>query len=265
MTDIHDTVPPLDEAAADAASSDITVEFAGEYITVPSGTRFTIGREGDLAIDDNRFLHRHFLSIEQSAGLWWLVNIGSRLSATVTDTEGRVQAQLAPGARLPIVFGVTTVVFSAGPTTYELSVHTAQPAFRETAPESVLDGESTIGAVPLTPSQKLLILALAEPVLRREGTGMSELPSSAAAAQRLGWGITRFNRKLDNVCDKLDRQGVPGLRGGVTSSATNRRVRLVEHAVASRLVVREDLAMLDDPAAYDRDAADDAPRRKEQG
>jgi len=256
VTDVDDTVPPAAPGAGEPVPSDLSVEFAGEYLTVPAGSRFTIGREGDLAIDDNRFLHRHFLSIEQSGGLWWLVNIGTRLSATVTDTEGRVQAQLAPGARLPIVFGMTTVVFSAGPTTYELTVHTAQPAFRETRHEESVDGESTIGAVPLTPSQKILIVALAEPVLRRDGTGMSELPSSAAAAQRLGWSITRFNRKLDNVCDKLDRQGVPGLRGGVTTSATNRRVRLVEHAVASRIVTRDDLPMLDNQLESDRaDAA----------
>lgn len=247
--DINDTVPPLGQSEADASGSDVTVEFAGEYFTVASGDRFTIGREGDLALDENRFLHRNFRSIEQSGGLWWLVNIGARLSATVTDTEGRVQAQLAPGARLPIVFGVTSVVFSAGPTTYELSVHTAQPAFRDTQRAAPDGGLSTIGAVPMTPSQKLLIVALAEPVLRRDGTGMSELPSSAAAAQRLGWSITRFNRKLDNVCDKLDRQGVPGLRGGVTASATNRRVRLVEHAIASRLVTRDDLPLLDEPVA----------------
>lgn len=249
VTDIDDTVPPAATPAEEDAAADLTVEFAGEYHRVVPGARFLIGREGDLAIDDNRFLHRHFLTVEQSGGLWWLVNIGSRLSATVTDTEGRVQAQLAPGARLPIVFGVTTIVFSAGPTTYELSVHTAQPPFRETRTEVLEAGESTIGAVPLTPSQKALIVALAEAVLRREGTGMSELPSSAAAAQRLGWSITRFNRKLDNVCDKLDRQGVPGLRGGVSTSATNRRVRLVEHAISSRLVTRDDLPLLDDPVA----------------
>ena len=58
------------------------------------------------------------------------------------------------------------------------------------------------------------VKALAEPVLRREGTGMSELPTSAAAAHRLGWSITRFNRKLDNVCDKLDQLGVSGMRAG---------------------------------------------------
>jgi len=91
------------------------------------------------------------------------------------------------------------------------------------------------------------MLALAEPVLRREGTGMSELPTSAQAAERLGWTLTRFNRKLDNVCDKLDRIGVPGMRGGSRSHATNRRARLVEHAVAARLVTRDDLPMLDAP------------------
>ena len=242
MTEVH-TMPPLS-----AAPGDVTVEFAGEFFRVAPAERFAIGREGDLALDDNRFLHRHFLVVEFAGGLWWLANIGSRLSATVTDTEGRVHAQLAPGARLPIVFAVMTVVFSAGPTTYELSVHAEQPAFRDTQPEIDGDGLSTIGAVPLTLSQRQLIVALAEPVLRREGTGMSELPTSANAAQRLGWTITRFNRKLDNVCDKLDRQGVPGLRGGISSSATNRRVRLVEHAVASRLVTRDDLQLLDLPA-----------------
>jgi len=99
--------------------------------------------------------------------------------------------------------------------------------------------------VPLTLSQKLLILALAEPQLRRDGTGMSEIPSSAKAAERLGWTATRFNRKLDNVCDKFDRIGVPGMRGGQRSVATNRRARLVEHVIASRLVTKDDLPLLD--------------------
>lgn len=61
-----------------------------------------------------------------------------------------------------------------------------------------------------TDSQKALIVALAEPMLRRDGTGFSAIPSSADAARTLGWALTRFNRKLDNVCDKLDRVGVAG-------------------------------------------------------
>ncbi|MBY6060019.1 hypothetical protein [Microbacterium esteraromaticum] len=227
--------------------STVTIEFAGEYFTVEADSSFTVGREGDLALDENLYLHRNFLEIVHNGDLWWLANVGSRLTATVTDSQGGVQAWLAPGARLPLVFERTTVVFAAGPTTYELTVHAAEPAFRATRRASDGDGVSTIGEVPLTESQKLLILALAEPQLRRDGTGMSEIPTTAKAAERLGWTVTRFNRKLDNVCQKLDRVGVPGMRGGQRSFATNRRARLVEHAVATRLVTRADLTMLDAP------------------
>jgi hypothetical protein len=57
--------------------------------------------------------------------------------------------------------------------------------------------------------------------------------------------MTTFNRKLDNVCEKLDKIGVAGLRGGRGNLATNRRARLVEYAVAARLVTAEDLLLLD--------------------
>lgn len=231
------------------AAGAVTVEFAGEYFPVAPDGRFTVGREGDLAIDENLFLHRHFLEISHGAGLWWLANIGTRLTATVTDTAGGVQAWLSPGARLPLVFERTTIVFSAGPTTYEFSVHSTEPTFRAITREHDGDGMSTIGEVPLTESQRLLILSLAEPQLRRDGTGMSEIPTSAKAAERLGWTVTRFNRKLDNVCDKFDRIGVPGMRGGQRTFATNRRARLVEHAISSRLVTKSDLALLDAPRA----------------
>jgi hypothetical protein len=243
-------------AAGDTAPTPtrVTVEFAGEYFPIEPGGRFLVGREGDLAIDDNLFLHRHFLEIAEIGGLWWLANIGSRLQATVTDASGGVQAWLAPGARLPLVFAVTSVIFSAGPTTYEFTVHSTQPTFRGTHRDDEVTGESTIGDVPLTLSQKQLLLALAEPLLRRDGTGMSAIPSSTEAAARLGWAVTRFNRKLDNVCEKFDRIGVPGMRGGARGSAVNRRARLVEHVIASRLVDRADLVLLDTVDAGGPDA-----------
>ncbi|SJN46221.1 hypothetical protein FM104_14680 [Microbacterium esteraromaticum] len=228
---------------------DVTIEYAGEYFSLAEEKPFYVGRQGDLELDDNLFLHRQFLEISNSDGLWWLSNIGARLTATVTDSSGGVNAWLAPGARLPIVFEQTSVVFTAGPTTYEFTIHAKTPEVKITPRDATDDGESTIGHVPLTASQKLLILSLAEPLLRREGTGTSEIPSSAAAAKRLGWTSTRFNRKLDNVCDKFDRIGVQGMRGGQGKLATNRRARLVEHAVSSRLVERDDLVLLDAEAA----------------
>ncbi|KAE8764533.1 FHA domain-containing protein [Georgenia thermotolerans] len=229
------------------------LEFCGEWFRVAEDEPFLIGREGVLEIDDNPYLHRRFLTVTRHDDLWWLENHGSRLSATVADLEGNTQAWLAPGARLPLVYARTTVLFTAGPTTYELTLVNDEPAYLPTQPaEEVEVGETTIGPVTLTESQRLLILALAEPVLSGRGS-TATIPTSAEAAQRLGWALTRFNRKLDNVCDKLHRYGVRGLRGGPSKLAVNRRARLVEHAVASRLVVPEQLPLLD--AA--RDVADD--------
>lgn len=225
-------------------TAELRVEYCGEWFEPAHDRPFLIGREGDLQVDDNPYLHRHFLQLSRVEQMWWLENVGDRLTATVSDPTGQVQAWLSPQARLPLVFATVAVLFTAGPTTYELGIEASEPVFSAAGTPLAAIGETTLAPTPLTPTQKLLLVALAEPLLRRTGTGSSAIPGSAAAAERLGWPLTTFNRKLDNVCDKLARTGVRGLRGGQGKLATNRRSRLVEHAVASRLVSREDLELL---------------------
>ena len=150
---------------------------------------------------------------------------------------------------MPLVFGHSTIVFTAGPTTYEVDVHTVTPHVDAVTQPEVVGGQVTQGVPMLTESQKLLIVVLAEEILRRDGTGASAIPTSAQAAARLGWSLTKFNRKLDNVCDKLDQLGVSGMRAGGGKLATNRRAKLVEYAVASRIVTRTDLPLIDEEAA----------------
>lgn len=223
----------------------LKIEFCGEWYEVAQPNDFHIGRESDLVIDENPYLHRRFLRIYEDFGMWWLANVGNLLSATVTDATGQVQAWLAPGARLPIVFPQMQVLFSAGSTTYEFTIHSADDYFNTAAATAGSGGSTTIEPVPLTTTQRLLVVALAEQVLRQSSPGRGEIPTSAEAAARLHWSMTTFNRKLDNVCDKLDKIGVQGLRGGKGNLATNRRLRLVEYAVATRLVGKDDLYLLD--------------------
>lgn len=233
----------------------LRVDFCGEEYDIVSPNDFHIGRDSDLVIDDNPYLHRRFLRIYEDFGMWWLANVGTLLSATVTDSTGTVQAWLAPGARLPIVFPQLQVLFSAGSTTYEFTILAPDDYFSASATAGSGGGQTTIEPIPLTTTQRLLVLALAEQVLRQDSPGRGEIPSSADAAARLHWPMTTFNRKLDNVCDKLDKVGVQGLRGGKGKLATNRRLRLVEYAVATRLVSRDDLYLLE---RNDREHADGA-------
>ncbi len=250
----------LDEDAERSAVREpapLRLEFAGEWHDMPTGRPFIIGREGDLEVDDNPYLHRHFLELQQRDGLWWLANVGVRLAATISSAGGAVQSWLSPGAQMPLVFERSVIVFTAGPVTYELSLHTEQAPYEVSHQvQTSMSGETTVMPASFTVLQKQLIVALAEPMLRREGVSMNELPSSSDAAKRLGWTMSKFNRKLDNVCDKLDRMGVQGLRGGPGKLATNRRARLVEYAVTSQVVTRADLPLLDDEALRNQPDSD---------
>ena len=160
----------------------LVVEFCGEQYRPDPDRAFVVGREGDLRVDDNPYLHRHFLRLEHADGLWWLVNTGSRLAATLSDPARGVQAWLGPSARLPLVLPEASVLFSAGPTTYEVGLVLEQAPYSAVPPAEPADGHTTLGALAFTPSQRLLMIALAEPLLRRDGTGVSAVPPSAEAA-----------------------------------------------------------------------------------
>ena len=224
----------------------VRVEFDERHHRIEPGAEFTIGGESDPIAAEANSEGSRLLRLRTDAGLWWIENVGA-VPATVSDVGGHVQARLAPGTRLPLVFEQSYVVVDAGPVSYEVIVHAGGGYYAPTISATGRGGDETVEPVQLTAGQRLLIVALAEPLLGRRSSGRREIPSSGEAAARLGWTLTAFNRKLDNVCDKLDRIGVIGLRGGRDNLATNRRRRLVEYAIATRLVTRDDLAALEAP------------------
>lgn len=221
------------------------VEFCGIDVVIDR-LPFTIGRDSDLALDDdNRYLHRRFLVLDHQRGMWTLANAGSQLTATVCDPARRIEAHLAPGGVLPLTSAATTIRFAAGVTSYELTVHLPTVEFPVPRLGARRDGEATMGRATLSPEQLLVVLVLAEPVLRAGHFVGAALPSNAVAAARLGWTITKFNRKLDAVCTKLADRGVRGLRGARQRLASNRRARLVEYAVTAQLATVADLPLLE--------------------
>src|SRR5680860_179247 len=113
----------------------VKVLFCGEEFPAAAGRALTIGRSGDVEIDDNPYLHRSFLVIVDEGGLWWLSNVGSTLTVTVADDKGLFHAWLSPGARIPLAFNRVLVWFTAGPTTYDFEIVVDNPAFASVAPD----------------------------------------------------------------------------------------------------------------------------------
>jgi hypothetical protein len=221
---------------------------------IPPELPLTVGRDADVVVDaTNSFLHRRFLSLYRDQELVWIENIGGQLSATVADDDGLLQSWLAPGARIPLVSDRSRVWFTAGPTTYQIRIDIDRPlvAPRE-LPTPRSEQQTTMSRISLTPDQMRLCLSLSEDVLRRGPLGSGQIPSSVKAAARLGWTMTKFNRKLDNVCEKFAKHGVEGLTMSLDGDAAlSRRTRLVEFVVATRLLVADDISLLDQTAAVE--------------
>lgn len=223
----------------------LILDFCGEIYEVDPSLPFTIGREADLVLDeDNPFLHRVFLKIEHDAGLWWLRNVGSALSATVSANQGEMQAWLSPMGQLPLVFPLVGVWFTAGDMTYEFEMTITDSPWESVSIETAKDGSITMGATTLTVDQKVLIAVLAEDILRRQNRGAGSIPTSQKAADRLGWPVTKFNRKLDYLCRKLSNIGVQGLHGGPGKLASSRKARLVEYCLGTQMISIDDLSLL---------------------
>jgi hypothetical protein len=203
-----------------------------------------------LDIDSNRFLHRCTGRFIEDAGFWWVENTTDATPFHVRC--GGFTALVPAGDRLALTHPTTTIGFTAGPCSYQVVVHLddlpPDPPPAATPPGDETDADPR-QLIELTTEQRLLAAVLAEPRLR--GTGR-EIPSNETAAARLGWSQTKFNRKLDWLCERLRRAGVQGMKERDGGRAIGRRARLVDHLLDRGLIGEAELELLDRHRADDR-------------
>lgn len=233
-------------------SGKLYLDFCGEDHTLEPGSSMTFGRSGDLVIDDNPYMHRIVGRFTDRDGMWCVENVGRTIVLSLRDTSGPSSALVAPGTTAALVHGEFTCSFTSGPTRYELagSLEGYEWATDLLGPDG-LSGTATVdwGRVELNDDQRLLLLAMCERRLLRPQVDPDPPMSNRQGAARLGWSITKFNRKLDHLCEKLHRAGVAEVHGGVGANAVDRRRRLIDHALTVPLVTVEELDLIDRPDA----------------
>jgi len=228
----------------------LTVEFLDDRRELEPGQDLTFGRGADLVIDEgNQYLHRILGRITFHDGLWWVENLGSQIELTLLGADGTsvtlpVRQEGSPPSVTPVSVEVATLGFGVAGARYEVELRAEVAAPPEADQDGGLgEGAATLGygRIELTDEERQLLVALGEPVLRDVSAGPASLPTNREAARKLGWTQPKFNRKLDYLCIRLTKAGVRGLQGGRGDEALNRRWRLVEHAVGTRLVTPNDL------------------------
>ncbi|MEZ5379927.1 MAG: hypothetical protein R2733_25760 [Acidimicrobiales bacterium] len=222
------------------------MEFIDERFDVAPDDVLTFGRNASVVIDEaNLYMHRIVGSFVHHERGWWLRNDGATVDLGINYADGR-SSRVPPGAAEPLVGSGGIVRFRAGASNYELEFHLHDPVIPPPPPAAASGALDTqpFGALRLNDDQRLLLTALAEPWLVTPPLDAPSIAANAEIAQRLGWSLKKLERKLDYLCGRLSELGVPGLRGNVGVEAKDRRLRLVEHALAASMVDARDLAAL---------------------
>jgi hypothetical protein len=220
----------------------LRIEFCGETYQVNQGETISFGRFADICIDDNAFLHRKLGVFSSIRDEWWIENVGSEIPLHIFDRSSASHVVVAPGSRSPLSYGSAIVRFSAASLQYELEIEQPIP---ESVPVSAFDGsegDSTVrvSGIRLNTEQRLLLAAIAMPWLR-SGSTDGPLPSNSDTYQRLGWTRTKYNRKLDYLCERFEKEGWRGMRGERDGLALYRRQNLVKAAIDARLITLQDI------------------------
>ena len=181
--------------------STLLVDFAGEIHQVQPGEEFTIGRCGNLVIDNNPYLHRNFLAIRHDGKIWWIHNVGSRIPARLSDVNRLIESTLTPGSAMPLVFESMLLTFHAGNTSYELEISLASAVYQTVVISEDNGGGDDAGGDPVH-----ALSAFGDP--RPRGTG---------AATRGSWCLA----------DSISRRGrpAPGMDADPVQPETRQRVR----------------------------------------
>lgn len=177
---------------------ELELDFAGET-TVATGT-VTFGRDADIELDTNRFLHRRTGAFVFEGGTWWVHNLGSKLYLSMIADDG-TRAELPPGTRqtLAATGGIVRVI--AGRSTYEISYSLADFA-DGVAPAlpPVDDGTMTVQVdASLAPREIDFLVSFARPSLIGSTDPMPTYAEVAAI-----WNVSP--KTLDNTVQSIKRK-----------------------------------------------------------
>lgn len=220
----------------------LVVGFLDEEFEVLDGESFTFGRDARLVVDAaNPHLHRVLGTFIQHGDLWTLCNVGRHLPMVVSD--GFSRTELNSGGVLSLLSTEFTVTFGAGAARYAISGTLAETG-RPARVNPLVTDTMEIAVPSLNDDQRLLVAALAEPLLSDDAHWPASMPSNREVADRLGWSATKLNRKLDYLCGRIAEHGVDGVSGDSGRRATVRRIRLVEFLVGTRTITLADVGSL---------------------
>jgi len=181
---------------------------------------------------------RRATTLSHAQGRIWIRNDSTSLPVFVHPATGQEYVLEQRGDVVSVAGSVVDVVLEGQIRTYRITVELPEGTALEDAEGPTTHAPATQAALPLTPRERRLLVALCEPMLTT--SGREARPASyRQVADRLGLSDHTVRNALDALREQLVEIGIPGMIGSEAKD------NLARYAVRSGSLTRADLELLE--------------------
>lgn len=185
-------------------------DLLGNRVILEAGQEAIIGRSGTFPVGtDDAFLHRRLFQVWYGGLGWMIANRGSHIPLDIEPRGSRslTRIHLGPGAVTMMPAGPSAVTFSTPERHYEIHVDIPSTGISRPSNPGNSDGDITYARHIPNEEQRMIMEALAAPLIKNPGANDGDLPTVRELAEQLGWTEKKTNQKIERLCQRLAQDG----------------------------------------------------------
>lgn len=185
-------------------------DLLGNRVILEAGQEAIVGRSGTFPVGtDDVFLHRSLFQVWYGGLGWMIANRGRHIPLDIEPRGSRslTRIHLGPGAVTVMPAGPSAITFTTPERHYEIHIDIPSTGISRPSQLNTFDGDITHARHIPNDDQRIMLDALAAPLIKNPGANDGDLPTVMELAEQLGWTEKKTNQKIERLCQRLAQDG----------------------------------------------------------
>ena len=185
-------------------------DLLGNRVILEAGQEAIVGRSGTFPVGtDDVFLHRSLFQVWYGGLGWMIANRGRHIPLDIEPRGSRslTRIHLGPGAVTVMPAGPSAITFTTPDRHYEIHIDIPSTGISRPSQLNTFDGDITHARHIPNEDQRIMLDALAAPLIKNPGANDGDLPTVKELAEQLGWTEKKTNQKIERLCQRLAQDG----------------------------------------------------------
>ena len=185
-------------------------DLLGNRVILEAGQEAIVGRSGTFPVGtDDVFLHRSLFQVWYGGLGWMIANRGRHIPLDIEPRGSRslTRIHLGPGAVTVMPAGPSAITFTTPDRHYEIHIDIPSTGISRPSQLNTFDGDITHARHIPNDDQRIMLDALAAPLIKNPGANDGDLPTVKELAEQLGWTEKKTNQKIERLCQRLAQDG----------------------------------------------------------